>query len=166
MRFAKTFLSVFLLLLVSSTSATGKFEVHDAWVREAPPKTNVTAAYLTLYNHSLRVYTLARLSSPDFKRVEMHRTEQHDNMTKMLPVPQVILNSKDHIVFQPGGMHLMLIDPKKRFRVGDNITLTLFFTDEGSTENSIEISLPVKKAMVDNSHGMHHNQHDSHSHQH
>jgi len=160
MKFAKTFLSVFLLLLVSSTSATGKLEVHDAWVREAPPKTNVTAAYLTLYNHSPRIYTLTHFSSPDFKRVEMHRTEQHDDISKMLPVPQAILNSEDRIVFQPGGMHLMLIGPKKRFRAGDSITLTLFFTDERSTENSIEISLPIKKSMVDN------NQHDSHSHQH
>jgi len=122
------------------------------------------AAYLTLQNPSLSTYTLTGLSSPDFKRIEMHRTEQHDGMSKMLPVPQVMLSSKGHIVFQPGGMHLMLINPKKRLRAGDKITLTLFFSDAHSTKSSLEISLPVKKATTNIRHTLHNGQHDSHQH--
>ncbi|MCF6336536.1 MAG: copper chaperone PCu(A)C [Gammaproteobacteria bacterium] len=152
-----------LLLMMTTINAADKLHVHDAWAREAPPKTSVIAAYLTLQNPSPSMYTLTGLSSPDFKRIEMHRTEQHDGMSKMLPVPQVILNSKGHIVFRPGGMHLMLINPKKRLKAGDNITLTLFFTDEHSTNSSLEISLPVKKATANT---LHNGQHDSHSHQH
>ncbi len=146
--------------MIASASAADKLDVHDAWAREAPPKTSVMAAYLTLHNPSSRVYTLTSLSSPDFNRVEMHRTEQHDGMSKMLPVPQVILNGKDHISFQPGGMHLMLMNPKKRLRVGDNITLTQFFTDQHSTQSPMGISLPVKKATANTK------QHSSHPHQH
>jgi len=151
---------------MSLVNATDKFNVHNAWVREAPPKTNVMAAYLTLRNLSSSVYTLTGLSSPDFRRIEMHRTEQHDGMSKMLPVSQVILSSEGNIVFQPGGMHLMLITPKKRLRAGDNITLTLFFTDAHSTESAMEISLPVKKAMAMTRDTPHNEQHNPHSHQH
>jgi len=168
MTFAKIFSFVFLLSVMTSSGATGMPEVHNAWVREAPPTANVMAAYLTLHNPSSRVYTLTGLSSPDFKRVEMHRTEQHDGMSKMLSVPQVTLNSKGRVIFQPGNMHLMLVSPKKRLRAGDNITLTLFFTDESSTksstESSMKISLPVKKATANTRHTLHNGQHDSHQH--
>ena len=161
----KIFPLVFLLMM-TSINAADKLHVHDAWAREAPPGTSVMAAYLTLQNPSLKAYTLTGLSSPDFKRIEMHRTEQHDGMSKMLPVPQVMLNSKENVVFQPGGMHLMLINPKKPLKAGDNITLTLFFSDEHSTKSSLEISLPVKKATTNTRHTLHNEQHDSHSHQH
>ncbi len=165
MALTKTFPLVFLLMM-TSINAADKLQVHDAWAREAPPGTSVMAAYLTLQNPSLKAYTLTGLSSPDFKRIEMHRTEQHDGMSKMLPVPQVMLNSKENVVFQPGGMHLMLINPKKPLKAGDNITLTLFFSDEHSTKSSLEISLPVKKVTANTRHTLHNGQHDSHSHQH
>ncbi len=155
-----------LLLLITTTTAADKLDVHNAWARETPPGTRVMAAYLTLKNPSAKGYTLTGLSSPDFKRIEMHRTEQHDGMSKMLSVPQVTLSSKGNAVFQPGGMHLMLISPKKRLRAGDNITLTLFFSDEHSTKSSLEISLPVKKATANTRHTLHNEQHDSHSRQH
>ena len=166
MALTKIFPLVLLLLMMPTINAADKLHVHDAWARETPPGTSVMAAYLTLQNPSASMYTLTGLSSSDFKRIEMHRTEQHDGMSKMLTVPQVILNGKGSIVFRPGGMHLMLIKPKKRLKAGDNITLTLFFTDEHSTKSSLEISLPVKKATANTRHTLHNEQHDSHSHQH
>lgn len=154
----------FLLLLIISSTATAadKLEVHDAWVREAPPSVSVMAAYLTLHNHSAKGYTLVNLTSPDFKRVEMHRTEQNDGMSKMVPVSQVMLSPKGKVSFQPGAMHIMLMNPKKHFKAGDKIQLTLFFTDE----SSMEVSLPVKKATMKPGHHMHGDEHDMHSHQH
>jgi copper(I)-binding protein len=93
-------------------------------------------------------------------------------MTKMLPVSQVMLSAKDSVKFQPGGMHLMLIKPKKHFVAGDSISVTLFFTDE----SSMKITAQVKKGTSNEDHSMHmgnhedmHNQHNenhlnSHSH--
>ncbi len=163
MTLTKTGSFVFLLLIAIRSSTADEPEVHDAWAREAPPKTNIMAGYLTLQNPSARAYTLTGFSSPDFKRIEMHRTEQHDGMSRMQHVPQVILSSKGNVVFQPGNMHLMLINPQKRLKAGDNVTLTLFFSDDHATESSLEISLPVKKATANTRHN---GQHDPHSHQH
>ena len=154
-------LPVFFFFLISVTASTiaaaGKLEAHDAWAREAPPNAAVMAAYLTLHNHSPKTYTLVSVSSPDFERVEMHRTEQHDGMTKMLPVTRVILSTNGSVSFQPGGIHLMLIKPKKILKSGDSISLTLFFTDE----SSLKISVPVKKGTSGKEHGMHHENHQS-----
>jgi len=153
----------FLLLLNSATvTASGKLEVHDAWVREAPPATSVMAAYLTLHNHATKGFTLISLSSPDFKRVAIHRREQQDGMSRMIPVLRVILSPKGSVSFQPGSMHLMLMNPKKHFKAGDKIQLTLFFTDE----SSMTITLPVKKSATEPNQHMHNGQHGTHSHQH
>lgn len=172
MKFPKI-LSIFIFLFFSVTASTvvtaGKLEIHDAWVREAPPNAAVMAAYLTLRNQSSKTYTLISASSPDFKRVEMHRTEEHDGMAKMLPVSRVMVSTNGSVSFEPGGMHLMLMQPKKSLKVGDSISLTLFFSDETSQK----ISVPVKKGNgSDDGHEMHHGghepthemQHDSHSH--
>ena len=155
-------LPLFFFVLFSITAATaataGKLEIHDAWVREAPPMAEVMAAYLTLHNHSAKTYTLTSVSSPDFERVEMHRTEQHDGMTTMLPVSRVILSANGSVSFQPGGMHLMLMKPKKHLMVGNSVSLTLLFSDE----SSMTITAPVKKATGEDGHAMHHDMHDMH----
>lgn len=157
----KTLSLVLLLLLTATVSAAGLstkgMEIHDAWVRETPPNAEVMAAYLTLHNHSAKTFTLVSASSPDFERVEMHRTEQLDGMTKMLPVSRVMLSTNGSATFQPGGMHLMLIKPKKHLKSGDAILLTLFFTDE----SSLKISVPVKKGSGSDGHEMHHENHPS-----
>lgn len=160
MTFSRIF-TAFLFLLISmtaSTSATaGKLEAHDAWAREAPPNTTVMAGYLTLHNHSKKTYTLVSVTSADFKRVEIHRTEEQDGMTKMLPVSRVMLSTNGSVSFQPGGMHLMLMKPKKSLKAGDTIALNLIFSDE----SSLKVSLPIKKSSSKDKHQMDHSGHDS-----
>ena len=166
MKFKKA-LSLLLFLLFSfiaiTTASAGNIEIHDAWVREAPPNSEVMAAYLTLHNHSPKSYTLVSVSSPDFERVEMHRTEQHDGMATMLPVSRVILSTKGSVRFQPGDMHLMLMKPKKHLVEGNLISLTLHFADD----SSMMINAPVKKATGEDEHAMHHDHmHDMHNNEH
>ena len=161
LRFPKTLSLVFLLLsiIASTVSAAAKLEIHDAWVREAPPNAEAMAAYLTLHNHSSKTYTLVSVSSPDFVQAMMHRTEQQDGMTTMLPISRVIISPNGSVSFQPGGMHLMLMKPKKHLVAGDKISLTLFFSDE----SSMKINLSVKKDATEDDHAMDHMEHMQHS---
>ncbi|MDT8384059.1 MAG: copper chaperone PCu(A)C [Gammaproteobacteria bacterium] len=149
---------VLLSLITAATGATaGKLEIHDAWAREAPPNAAVMAAYLTLHNHSEQTYTLVSAASPDFERVEIHRTQQRDGMTTMTPVSRVMLSANGSVSFQPGGLHLMLMQAKKPLKAGDAVTLRLFFSDE----SSLSISAPVKKAAPGNGHAMQHGEHET-----
>jgi hypothetical protein len=126
-----------------SVLAAGNIEAYEPWVREAPPNVKVMAAYFTLHNHSNKTITLNAISSPDFGHVEMHRTEQHDGMAHMVAVKHVMLSPKGSVAFEPGGMHVMLMQPKRSFKAGDSITLTLSFSDA----TSLQVIAPVKKAM-------------------
>ncbi|HEC20853.1 MAG TPA: copper chaperone PCu(A)C [Gammaproteobacteria bacterium] len=145
-----TLIPFLLLACANLAQATEDLEIHDAWAREAPPGAAVMAGYLTLHNHSSETYTLTNLQSPQFEKVEIHRTEERDGMTQMIKVSQVILGPKDSVRFQPGGMHLMLMKPKKPLKAGAKISLTLSF----SGETSMQVTLPVKKAEASIHHDM------------
>ena len=136
--------------------ASGEMEVHDPWIREAPPTVKVLAGYFTLHNHSDKTHAIISVSSPKFESVEIHRTEIKNGMTRMHPVSKVMISSHGKVLFEPGGLHLMLINPKNKIKSGDKAQLTLHLAD-GSTFN---FTVPVRKkeGMEDHSnHGtMHH----------
>ena len=142
---------ILIICLFSSPSlAAGNMEVHDAWVREAPPEVKVLAAYLTLHNHSEQTKTLNHLSSPDFEQVEIHRTEMKNGMVSMKPVSRMILNPGASMVFEPGGLHLMLFEPHNSLASGDKIKILLEFTDHTSLEFSAEVRKQAPGAEPDN----------------
>jgi copper(I)-binding protein len=160
-----------------SVFASGEVEAQNPWVRESPPTVNVLAAYMTLFNHTDKKKTVLRITSTHFDRVEIHRTEMHDDMAHMVPVSKVIISPNGKVVFEPGGLHIMLIGPKGKLKKGDNIQLALHFSDN----STVAITAPVKQGhgmgghhmdMEDHSkHGMDHdsehsenmNHHDNHS---
>jgi hypothetical protein len=161
----KRFIAVCLLAfstLSLSTFASDKLEAHGAWVREAPPSAKILAAYMMLHNNSHQARTLDHISSPNFDRVEIHRTEMHDGMAHMVKVSQLVIGAKDKVAFEPGGLHAMLIEPKKALKAGDKVQLTLHFKDN----STLDITAPVKngQGMEDRSnHDMHEMKHDDHN---
>lgn len=159
-----TALTLCFSLLALSAQAAGDIEVHKAWVREAPPNARVLAAYMTLRNHSDMMRTLNRVTSPDFEEVEIHRTEYHEGMAHMKAISHVQIDKHGSVEFKPGGLHLMLIKPRKHVMAGDQVALTLHFADK----HSMEVMAPVEKAMggMDHSHHEDMHKHDMHERDH
>jgi len=161
----KQFITVCLLAfstLALPAFASDKLEVNDPWIREAPHNASILAAYMVLKNESHHARTLNSISSPDFDRVEIHRTEMHDGMAHMAQVSQIKISAQDKVAFEPGGLHAMLIGPKKTLKAGDKVQLTLHFKDN----STLDITTPVKKGqgMEDHSnHDMHEMKHDDHN---
>jgi copper(I)-binding protein len=135
------------LSLLISTSATfsaeGSLTVEDPWVREAPPASNVLAAYLVVENKSEQNRTLNGASSPTFERVEIHKTEIVDGIASMHRQDEVEIPEGGSVAFESGGYHLMLIGPLKSLRAGDRVELSLSFTDG----KQIQVNAEVRKAM-------------------
>ncbi len=134
-------------------------EVHNAWVREAPPSVKILAAYLSLHNHTEKTHTILSVTSPQFSRVEIHRTEIKNDIARMLPVSKIILSPNGKVLFEPGGLHLMLIKPKKKYQSGDKIQLTLHLSDK----STFDFTVPVKKGHGKMDHSKHDMSHDSHN---
>jgi copper(I)-binding protein len=115
--------------------------VSHVWIREAPPGVTVLAGYFTLDNLTGKTLDLTGASSPDFAMVEIHKSVQKDGVESMQPVDKISLPPHQGVVFQPGGYHLMLMQPHKRLSSGDTITLILNFSD-GST---LTILAPLRR---------------------
>jgi hypothetical protein len=132
---------IFILLhLFSSAYAHQQVSVDNAWVRSAPPGADVLAAYMVIRNESEETRVLTEVSNRTFERIEIHKTEMHEGMMKMIPQDSLSIPPGGSVTLEPGGFHLMLIGPKSVPKEGEEVDLLLKF----SNGHSQRIKVPVK----------------------
>ena len=117
------FVSLSLLLSISFASHARDIVIDSPWVREAPPNEKALAGYVTLVNVGKTARELVDVSSPMFDRVEFHVTTFEGGMMRMKHLKKLVLAPKESVEFEPGGRHLMLINPKKRLKAGDVVPM-------------------------------------------
>lgn len=121
-------LNLFALAMVlagAQAQACGELTVADAWVRLAPPNAPVMAGYLTLSNAGADPAVVTGGSSDAFERVELHDMTHENGVMKMRKLDRIEVEPGAKVELAPGGMHLMLIGPKREFAVGDSVEVTL-----------------------------------------
>ena len=120
------------LLFAGALSADRGLHQHEltvegAWIREAPPVAKVMAGYLTIHNPAQEPAVLEGAESPLFDRIEIHRTGMKGGMAGMERQRSVTIPARGQLEFVPGGLHLMLMGPKKPLAAGSMATITLRF---------------------------------------
>ena len=129
----------FAIALVLPNLAFASITVSKQAVREAPPSSTMTAAYMELHNQGKKTDFLESVSSPDAK-IEMHITTMEDGMMSMEEVKALEVPAKGKLIFKPGGTHLMLRNLKRVLKAGQKIEMKLMFRS-GKT---LSLSVPVK----------------------
>lgn len=117
-------------------------------MRAGPPGASTLAGYLTLDNRTERTYTLVGASSPVFAQVEMHTTFMDGDVARMIAEDSVEIPADSRVSFEPGGRHLMLIEPADVVEIGDRFPIVLRFADGSSREVLAE----VRQADIDDHH--------------
>ncbi|MES0328108.1 MAG: copper chaperone PCu(A)C [Gammaproteobacteria bacterium] len=143
---------LFLLLFISQTAtAQSPLVFEGAWIAEAPPSSRVMVAYMEIKNTSDRVEKIVSASSENFKRISFHQTQQENDMAKMKHMDMLTIPAKGKLVLEAGSHHIMLFNPVKKLKAGDQVNLDL------KLENGdvVKLVVPVKKQPMDHSH-MHH----------
>lgn len=138
---------VFLLLLLSCQLAQSfEFpEVSDLWLREAPPNARMLAAYVTIQNQHQEPIKLVGAYAPDFGMAEIHKTVEVDGMLRMREQKELSLPAQAEIKMAPGGLHIMLMMPERRFVVGEQARICLVYQDQAGKEHVQHLDFPVKK---------------------
>ncbi|MDH5484087.1 MAG: copper chaperone PCu(A)C [Gammaproteobacteria bacterium] len=132
----------FLLLALSTPLAQADhLQVKNAWIPEAPPVSQVLAAYMVLENRHDEDTKIIAIESPDFGSIEMHQSKEVDGIAKMLPQKTLTIPAQGQLELKPGSYHLMLFNPKRKLRDGDKVELKISL-DRGS----FSIIARVKKA--------------------
>lgn len=69
--------------------------------------------------------------SAAFADVSLHRTSLVDGISRMRPVPVLRVAAKGAVMFEPGALHLMLMQPAKPLKPGDHVTIDFRLQDGG-----------------------------------
>lgn len=117
-----------------------QIRVSDAWIRWLPAGLPA-GGYMRLHNDGAHMVALIGASSADYGEVMLHRSEMTNGTMNMLPVRRAEIPAHGDLVFQPGGYHIMLMHPRQPVSPGQQVPITLKFSD-GS---QLEVPFAVRK---------------------
>ena len=115
-----------------------RVELRHGWARISDSGAT-SGAYLEIVNNDTVPITLVGVTSIDAGAASVHETMQQGGMAHMMPRAALRVSAGDVIKMEPGGVHVMLIDVKRRLTVGDSVRLTLRLSD--STD--VNVVIPV-----------------------
>jgi len=138
-------LSLIFTSLTPVAFADGGVQVHNAWIPQAPPVAQVMAAYMVVENTGSKPVTITGVDCNEFGMVMMHKTVTENGVSRMIHLDDLKLAPKTKAVFHRGGMHVMLMQPKHSFTVGDKVPMTLELADK----SKIKFTAVVKPASLD-----------------
>lgn len=115
--------------------------IKRAWSRVAPPGAPVLGGYLSITNEGGEPDRLLAVSSPISDNVQIHSSAIKDGVATMRQVTDgVAIPSRETVEFEPGELHLMLLNPKSRPGEGDKIPLTLTFEKAGPLDVDLVVA--------------------------
>jgi periplasmic copper chaperone A len=139
---AITLLAFILFLSACVQPRAGGITISGAWARPGFTGAN-SAVYFVIENSGEQADTLLSAEASVAQSVQLHESMMDDSGTmSMHEQERVEVPAKDQIAFQPGGLHVMLINLNEDLNAGDRINLTLNFQDAGQVPVDVEVREP------------------------
>ena len=124
-----------LLALTAGTAAAAPScqpHIHDGWVRITPGGMGMLAGYARIENPCHDAAALTGVRSATFADVSLHETTVVGGISRMRPVPRLALAPGRVVTLQPGGLHLMLMQPTHALKAGEHVVID-FALEDGRT---------------------------------
>lgn len=135
------YLTLLALLTISLPSVADTLKISDAWIKNLPPVVPMRAGYMTIENQSVQTLKIVEVESEVFTQVDIHETVEKNGMMSMQPMSPLVIPAGSTIKLAPGGIHLMMMQPKESLKPGDQVNVTLSF-DDGNTQT---LQMTVRK---------------------
>jgi periplasmic copper chaperone A len=119
-------------------------QVTDAWVRPVPPAARMTAGYLRIYNPGPETLVIVGAESEKFRSIEIHGTEMVEGVARMRRQPTVAVGAGETVSFEPGGLHLMLMQPVNGVPASGSIELKLVLEGGGRISLVAPVGQPAE----------------------
>ena len=78
-------------------------------------------------------------SSPSFDEVSLHETRIVDGISRMRAVPELRIASGDAATLAPGGLHLMLMQPRAPLKAGGVVVIDFALADGGVLRGEFKV---------------------------
>jgi hypothetical protein len=132
----------------------GAVRISHPWVRATPNAAPTAAGYLTVTNRGKAVERLLGGSSSLSGPIEPHTMSNSGGIMRMrLAANGFEIAPGATLTLAPGGDHLMLVGPKRPFRPGDRIPVTLRFAHAGEVKVDFVVQADAPVAAME-AHGM------------
>ena len=147
----RNLLVMLIVALILGACSGREMETHEPWARAALQGEN-SVVYMIVHNHTNTDDVLLGASTDVAQAVEIHETVMSDDgVMRMIPQASIPLAAGDELEFEPGGLHIMLVNVNRDLNMGDQIILTLHFENYAD----ITLNVPVSDAAhMDDSHDM------------
>jgi hypothetical protein len=133
------------LICLLSSAAAKAVEVENATVRLPLPGKTLSAGYFSIRNTGGQDIALLGVSSGQFGLIELHQHTMKDGMMQMVGVETIKVPAGQTVHLQPGGLHLMLFRPVKPLALGEQVVLTLQWSDGSRQQVSATVTkIPIK----------------------
>ncbi|QTG17493.1 copper chaperone PCu(A)C (plasmid) [Agrobacterium tumefaciens] len=134
----------------------GSLELKHPWSAKAPPVAPVLGAYLVIVNTGEEADRLVGGSTPAAERLELHESTLVDGVARMRPAKQGIeIQAGETVKLQPGGAHIMLVNPRQRPGEGEKFKATLQFEKAGPVEVEFVVQSKAEAPSASQDHGAH-----------
>lgn len=133
------------------STATRGVEVSDAWVRATTGSTDasMTGAFMQISNKGDSAVRLVGATSPVARMVQVHTMVMQDGKMVMQELEGGLeVKAGSHAHLRPGGNHMMLMGLTEPLAAGDEVALSLEFSD-GPRQ---DLTAPVKQFTEEEDH--------------
>lgn len=127
------------ILLITACGPEKGIEVHSAWMRPTAKDAN-GGVYFELHNHASTPDELTGVSSEAAVVAEIHESKMEGNVMKMDMLTSLPIDAYADVAFEPGGLHVMLVNLRQDFKLDDEFTIVLHF----KTHEDITVHVLVK----------------------
>lgn len=117
--------------------------VKEGWVRLPPVSMPMMAGFGRIENPCAWPVTIVGASSPAFAEVSLHETRVVDGVSRMRHLPELRVAPEGAAVLKPGGLHLMLMQPRAPLKDGSRVVIEFALKDGGVLRGEFVVRKPA-----------------------
>jgi periplasmic copper chaperone A len=129
MTIRKTAILAGVLFWATSSLVAAELQIIDPWLREAPPNAPALGAFGRLVNAGVEPVVVKAAATDVAEIVELHATIYEGGMGRMVAQPELVVPPRGELLLEPGGLHIMLIKPRRPFKAGEEVSIVLHYSD-------------------------------------
>jgi copper(I)-binding protein len=118
-------------------------QVRAGWIRLAPGGMPMQAGFGRIENPCPTPVTILAARSPAYASVELHESRIVDGISRMRAVPELRIAPDASAVMKPGGLHLMLMQPRMPLKAGSKVAIEFDLLGGGVLRGEFEVRKPA-----------------------
>jgi periplasmic copper chaperone A len=118
----------------------GNLVIERPWSRATPAGAKVAAGYMVITNKGNEADRLLSAVASEAGMVEIHEMAMKDGVMTMRPIAGGLpIEPGKTLTLAPGGYHIMFMDIKNPFKLGEKVTATLQFEKAGKVDVTFDV---------------------------